>query len=101
MSRLQGGKQDAYVPMLCHHSPGVKLFTALIQQYLFVAIYRACAESLASEHASRLAAMQGAERNIEERLDELTREFHHQRQTTITEELLDIVAGVTALEESK
>lgn len=75
-----------------------ELFAALIQQHLFVALYRACAESLASEHASRLAAMQGAERNIEERLDELTREFHHQRQTAITEELLDIVAGVTALE---
>ncbi len=75
------------------------LFAALIRQHLFVALYRACAESLASEQASRLAAMQGAENNIEERLEDLTREFHHQRQTTITEELLDIVAGVTALEE--
>ncbi len=78
-----------------------ELFAALIRQHLFVAIYRACAESLASEHASRLAAMQGAESNIEERLEELTRAFHQQRQTAITEELLDIVAGVTALEEGR
>lgn len=77
------------------------LLAALIRQYFFVAIYRACAESLAGEHAGRLAAMQGAESNIEERLEELTREFHHQRQTAITEELLDIVAGVTALEEEE
>jgi F-type H+-transporting ATPase subunit gamma len=77
------------------------LLAALIRQHLFVAIYRACAESLASEHASRLAAMQGAESNIEERLEELTRAFHHQRQTAITEELLDIVAGVTALQEEE
>lgn len=76
------------------------LFAALIRQHLFVALYRACAESLASEHASRLAAMQGAEKNIAERLEELTRAFHQQRQTAITEELLDIMAGVTALEES-
>ena len=76
-----------------------RLFSALIRQYLFVALFRACAESLASENTSRLAAMQGAERNIEERLDELHTQFHQQRQMTITEELLDIVAGFEALSE--
>ena len=75
-----------------------QLFSALIRQYLFVSLFRACAESLASENASRLAAMQGAERNIEERLEELQTQFHQQRQMTITEELLDIVAGFEALE---
>jgi F-type H+-transporting ATPase subunit gamma len=74
-----------------------QLFSALIRQYLFVSLFRACAESLASENASRLAAMQGAERNIEERLEELQTQFHQQRQMTITEELLDIVAGFEAL----
>ena len=74
-----------------------QLFSALIRQYLFVSLFRACAESLASENASRLAAMQGAERNIEERLEELHTQFHQQRQMTITEELLDIVAGFEAL----
>jgi len=38
-----------------------RLFSALVRQYLFVSLYRACAESLASENASRLAAMRGAE----------------------------------------
>ena len=75
-----------------------QLFSALIRQYLFVSLFRACAESLASENASRLAAMQGAERNIEERLEELQTQFHQQRQMTITEELLDIVSGFEALE---
>jgi F0F1-type ATP synthase gamma subunit len=37
------------------------LFSALILQYLFVSLFRASAESLASENASRLASMQGAE----------------------------------------
>ena len=73
------------------------LFSALVQQYLFVALYRACAESLASEDASRLAAMQNAERNIKDRLDELHAEYHHQRQNSITAELLDIVAGYEAV----
>ena len=48
------------------------------------------AESLASEDASRLASMQNAERNIQERLDELTAHYHHVRQDSITAELLDI-----------
>lgn len=74
--------------------PWDHLFAALIRQYLFVALYRACAESLASENASRLAAMQRAEQHIDERLDELIRIFHQQRQDVITAELLDIVAGV-------
>jgi F-type H+-transporting ATPase subunit gamma len=74
-----------------------RLFAALVRQYLFVSLYQACAESLASENASRLAAMQGAEKNIEERLAVLQAQFRQQRQTAITEELLDIVAGFEAL----
>jgi F-type H+-transporting ATPase subunit gamma len=75
------------------------LFSALVRQYLFVSLYRAAADSLASENASRLASMQGAERNIEEKLDELQQQFHQQRQMAITEELLDIVSGFEALKE--
>ena len=73
------------------------LISALFRQYFFVSLYRSCAESLASENASRLASMQIAEKNIEERLAELQAEFNNQRQTAITEELLDIVAGFEAL----
>ena len=75
------------------------LFMALLREYLFVSLYRAFAESLASENASRLASMQNAEKNIEERLQELHGQFHRQRQMTITEELLDIVAGFEAMKE--
>ena len=74
------------------------LFSELIQQYLFAALFRAFAESLASENASRLASMQGAERNIRERLGELNNRYHQQRQMSITAELLDIVSGFEALE---
>lgn len=75
------------------------LFRSLLREYLFVSLFRAFAESLASENASRLASMQNAERNIEERLQELHGQFHRQRQMTITEELLDIVAGFEAMKE--
>jgi F-type H+-transporting ATPase subunit gamma len=73
------------------------MFLSLIREYLFVSLFRAFAESLASENASRLAAMQNAEKNISERLDEIYLQFHRQRQMNITEELLDIVAGYQVL----
>ena len=56
--------------------------------------------TMASENASRLTAMQKAEENIEERLDNLNAQFNRQRQNAITEELLDIVAGFEALAQS-
>ncbi|HUT69721.1 MAG TPA: F0F1 ATP synthase subunit gamma [Desulfatiglandales bacterium] len=77
------------------------LFSSLIHEYLFISLFRAFAESLASENASRLASMQGAERNIEEMLTELHANFQQRRQMTITEELLDIVAGFEALKENQ
>lgn len=77
------------------------LFSALIREYLFISLFRAFAESLASENASRLASMQSAEKNIEEQLSELKKQFHQRRQMAITEELLDIVSGFEALTSKK
>lgn len=76
---------------------GADLFSWLVRQHLFISVFRAAAESLASEHASRLAAMQAAERNIDERLEELSAEYRKKRQESITTELMDIVAGFEAM----
>jgi F-type H+-transporting ATPase subunit gamma len=78
-----------------------RLFQVLIREYLFVSLFRAFAESLASENASRLASMQVAERNIEEHLHALTTESRQLRQTTITSELLDIISAYEALRGKK
>jgi F-type H+-transporting ATPase subunit gamma len=77
------------------------LFAALVRQYLFVWVFRACAYSLASENSSRLASMQAAERNISERLFELSNNFSHERQESITSELLEVVAGFGAIVETE
>lgn len=73
------------------------LFSAVVQQHLFVTLHRAIAQSLVAENASRLAAMHAAERNIDERLHVLRGQFHRERQAAITTELLDIVSGYEAL----
>jgi F-type H+-transporting ATPase subunit gamma len=70
---------------------------ALIGEYLFISLFRACAESLASENASRLAAMERAEKNIDELLENLYGTFHRLRQRGIDEELFDVISGYEAL----
>ena len=74
---------------------------ALIHAYLFTSLFKACAESLNSENASRLAAMQRAEKNIEELLDDISRKFNSMRQSSIDEELFDVVSGFDALKVDK
>jgi len=76
---------------------GTGTLRAFISGYLFVSIFRACAESLASENASRLSAMQRADKNIDELLEDLNRTFHRSRQNGIDEELFDVVSGFEAL----
>ena len=73
---------------------------AFVHEYVFVSLFRACAESLASENASRLSAMQRAEKNIDELLETMQRKFHQLRQTGIDEELFDLVSGFEALKPS-
>jgi F-type H+-transporting ATPase subunit gamma len=64
---------------------------------LFVLLFQACAESLASENASRLAAMQRAEKNIDGILEDLNLKLHRIRQESIDEELFDVISGYEAL----
>jgi F-type H+-transporting ATPase subunit gamma len=76
---------------------GASTLRALIRGYLFVSLFKACAESLASENASRLAAMQRADKNIDELLEDLNGKFHRLRQSGIDEELFDVISGFEAL----
>jgi F-type H+-transporting ATPase subunit gamma len=76
---------------------GTTTLRALIREYLFISLFRACAESLASENASRLAAMQRADKNIDDLLENLHGTFHQLRQSGIDEELFDVISGFEAL----
>jgi F-type H+-transporting ATPase subunit gamma len=79
----------------------VATLRALIREYLFISLFRACAESLASENASRLAAMERADKNINELLEDLRATSHQLRQSSIDEELFDVISGFEALAGSR
>jgi F-type H+-transporting ATPase subunit gamma len=80
---------------------GTGTLRALIREYLFISLFRACAESLASENASRLAAMERADKNISDLLEQLHGDFHQLRQSGIDEELFDVISGFEALSGSR
>jgi F-type H+-transporting ATPase subunit gamma len=96
-------KQDlAKIPWPTNTLPEVmsgdrETLRVLIREYLFISLFRACAESLASENASRLAAMERADKNIDELLETLHGTFHRLRQSGIDEELFDVISGFEAL----
>jgi F-type H+-transporting ATPase subunit gamma len=83
------------IPQVIDGAPSA--LDAMLRGYLFVLLFQACAESLASENASRLASMQRAEKNIDSMLEDLNRKFHRLRQEAIDEELFDVIAGFEAL----
>ncbi len=74
-----------------------RLFAGLVRQHIFFALYRAFIEALASENTSRLQAMQAAQKNIDERLDDLRATHNRLRQSSTTGELLDITTGYQAV----
>ena len=59
---------------------------------------RCGAESLASENRSRLTAMQRAEKNIDDLLEQMNRNYRRVRQDSIDSELFEVIAGFEAME---
>jgi F-type H+-transporting ATPase subunit gamma len=74
-----------------------RLVADLLPQYFLSQLALALGESAASESAARLGAMEGASRNIDQRLNELMDLYRQQRQEEITTELADLLAGVEAV----
>ena len=102
----QWGLRLAHLPWPTKNLPEVvgcqeQTLSALVREYLFVSLFKTCAESLASENASRLAAMQRAEKNIDDLVGDLNQTFRRLRQTSIDEELFDVISGYESLSKGK
>jgi len=65
----------------------------LVGQFAYISLYRAAAESYASEQGSRLVAMDGATRNTGRMVDELTGLERRERQQEITRQMLELTAS--------
>ncbi len=80
------------------YEPEVKqLLAEILPRFVNVQIYRGLLDTSASENAARMSAMDNATRNCDEMVGALTLLFNKTRQTSITNELIDIVGGAEAL----
>ncbi len=69
------------------------LLASLVRSHLFASVFRASAEAMVTENATRLALMQQAEQSVDEQLESVKQELSSVRQDEITNELMDIVIG--------
>jgi len=69
----------------------------LLPSYVEITIYRAILEGMASEHGARMTAMRNASEAADEMIDDLTLQMNRARQWSITQEILEVVAGADAL----
>ncbi len=74
-----------------------QIYAALMPGYVNTKMVTALVEAFASEHGSRMMAMQNATRNAAEMVDTLTLDYNKARQAQITNELLEVVSGAEAL----
>lgn len=79
------------------YEPSVEaVFNYLIPKYVEMKIYSAVVESATCEHAARRMAMENATDNAREMLDTLNLNYNRARQSAITDEIIEIVAGSEA-----
>jgi F-type H+-transporting ATPase subunit gamma len=78
--------------MLCEPDADT-LLKEFLPQYLAGLIYSAACDSFASEQAARRVAMDSATKNAGEMIEDLSLRYNRARQTSITQEITEIVAG--------
>jgi F-type H+-transporting ATPase subunit gamma len=90
-------EQDALQGDFIFEPEPEEILARLLPVYVETELYRALLESAASEHGARMTAMRNASKNAEELIDDLTLAMNRARQSEITQEILEVVAGADAL----
>lgn len=102
MLPLEGISEDAQqftdgVHALCIYEPSPEeVFEAIVPEYISGMIYGAVVESFASEQGARRTAMESANDNASEMIDNLSLKYNRARQAAITQEISEIVSGANA-----
>jgi F-type H+-transporting ATPase subunit gamma len=73
-----------------------QLLQELIPKILRTQLYKTLSDSIASEHGARMTSMTKATDNASEMLHELRLKYNNARQSSITNELIEIVSGANA-----
>lgn len=93
----KGGEEDSSLIDYLYEPTQKEVLDKVIPKYIEARVQRAIQESLTSEHAARMTAMESATSNADDVIKNLTLIFNKTRQAMITTELMDIVNGTEAL----
>lgn len=74
-----------------------EVLNIIIPKYICGLIYSALVEAVASENGARMQAMDSATSNAEEMISDLSLKYNRARQSSITQELTEIIAGASAI----
>ena len=80
-----------------YDEPAVEVYGSVLPRYVSALLYYASLESVASEHAARMTAMDSATSNASDMIDALTLSMNRIRQAAITREIIEIVSGASAV----
>ncbi len=92
-SRRFGTAEVDYI----YDQPAGEVYAAMLPRYVSALLYYAMLESVASEHAARMTAMDAATNNASDMIDALTLTMNRARQAAITKEIIEIVSGAAAV----
>ncbi|MCB9253395.1 MAG: ATP synthase F1 subunit gamma [Bdellovibrionaceae bacterium] len=92
----QLSKKDTFIDPIFEPSRQ-EILDVLVPRHFKTQLFRSVLESIASEHGSRMSAMESATKNASEMIDKLTLDYNKARQAGITKELMEIVGGVEAM----
>ena len=90
-------RERAMMGELLFEPEAEEILTPLLTTALETEIFRALLESTASEHGARMTAMRNASDNAKDLIDRITLDMNRARQSEITQQLLEVVAGADAL----
>jgi F-type H+-transporting ATPase subunit gamma len=88
---------EDYLADYLYEPSAAAVLEQLLPKYIEVQIFRAFLESVASEHGSRMSAMDSASKNASEMIGKLTLQYNRARQAAITKELMEIISGAESV----
>lgn len=97
MAKQSDPKEPATVGDYIFEDEPVGILETMLTLYFSATIMRCMQESVASELASRMTAMQSASNNAKKITERLSQVYNRARQSTVTAEILEISAGAAAL----
>jgi F-type H+-transporting ATPase subunit gamma len=89
--------EDAAGALMTYEPEEEEALSIIIPKYINSLIYGALMESIASENGARMTAMDNATNNADEMINDLSLKYNRARQSSITQELTEIIAGANAI----